>query len=766
MSQFGVLPWVRSLSPVQRVVLRGVCALVGACVLAMAARVLLGLGAGLPQAIYTQWLMSVAVVGAAVGLVWRVIAVPEQRGVWIPLAVGVVGFALGTVVWAFWLERLKEPPFPSLADPLWLSLYPFGFVSAVLVLRTQIGRIATSVWLDGLIGALATSAAAGALILGPLTENAEGSFAAVLTGLAYPVGDLLLVGVLVAGLLITGGRPTATSCLLAAGFVAFGAGDVIYLKSVAAANYVTGLVPNMMWLSGLALLTLASWTRIPALPGPERLGRLVESVPTVLAVVAVGVLIVDHLIGLDAVTTGLAAAALLVALLRLARSAREERVLHTSRRDALTDELTGLPNRRALNTAAAELLADEPDRKVALLLIDLNDFKEVNDTLGHEAGDQLLVGLGQRMAREVRPGDLLVRLGGDEFAVLIDDYDDPSDAEAAAWRLLSSLEEPFPIHDLQLRAGASIGIACSPLHGSTPRELLSCADIAMYRAKLARTGVQLHDGALPGTALDRLALAGELDRALADGQIVPYFQPQIDPRTGRLTGMEALARWEHPTRGTLAPAEFLAAIEQMNLSRRLTLRMLETAATFAAQCARAGLEVPVSVNLAAANLMDEALVGDLTDILRIHGLPSDRLRLEITEGIVMADPDRAIALLQRIRALGIGVSLDDFGTDNSSLSYLNRLPVDELKIDRSFIADLTTNPRTHAIVASILALAHTLGLRSTAEGIEERESLELLSTMNCDAVQGFYIARPMLATDFIDWAGSRYPTQPAPSTAA
>jgi diguanylate cyclase (GGDEF)-like protein len=724
---------------------------------------LLGLGAGLSDAIYTQWLLSVAAVSCAVGLVWRVIAVPEQRGVWIPLAVGVVAFALGTVLWAFWLERLDEPPYPSLADPLWLSIYPFAFVSAVRVLRAQIGRIAASVWLDGLIGALAAAALAGALILAPLTENAEGSFAAVLTGLAYPVGDLLLVGVLVAGLLMSGRRPTATSGILAAGFVAFGAGDVIYLESLAAGNNVTGLVPNLMWASALALLTLAAWTRIPALPGPERPGRLVESVPTALAAMAVGVLLVDHLSGLDAGTVALAAATLLVALGRLAHSAREERLLHQSRRDSLTDELTGLPNRRALNAAAAALLAHDPDRKVALLLIDLNDFKEVNDNLGHDAGDQLLVGLGERMAREVRPGDLLVRLGGDEFAVLIDGYDDPSDTEAAAWRLLSSLEDPFPIHDIQLRAGASIGIACSPLHGRTPRELLSCADIAMYRAKLARTGVQLHDGALHGTALDRLALAGELDRALADGQIIPHFQAQTDPRTGRLTGVEALARWVHPTRGTLAPAQFLSAIEQMNLSRRLTLRMLEAATAFAAECVGAGLEVPVSVNLSAANLMDEALVGDLTDILRIRGLPSDRLRLEITEGIVMTDPDRAIALLHRIRALGIGVSLDDFGTDNSSLSYLKRLPVDELKIDRSFIADLATNARTHAIVASILALAQTLGLRSTAEGIEARETLELLNTMNCDAVQGYYIARPMPGPDFIDWANSRKPTQAAAS---
>lgn len=344
MRESAILPLTRSLCPVQRAILRGLCVVIGGCVLAMAARVVLGLGSGLSDAIYTQGLMSVAALGAAVGLVWRVIAVPEQRGVWIPLAVGVVAFALGTVLWAFWLERLEEPPYPSLADPLWLSIYPLGFVSALMVLRVHVGRIAASVWLDGVIGALATSAAAGALILGPLTENAEGSFAALLTGLAYPVGDLLLVGVLVAGLLISGGRPTATSCILAVGFVAFGAGDVIYLKSLAVGDNVTGLVPNLMWAFALALLTLAAWTRISVLPGPERPGRLVAGVPTALAVVAIGLLVVDHVIGLDAGTVGLAAAALLMALLRLARSAREERVLHQSRRDALTDELTGLPN--------------------------------------------------------------------------------------------------------------------------------------------------------------------------------------------------------------------------------------------------------------------------------------------------------------------------------------------------------------------------------------------------------------------------------------
>ncbi len=750
----AVLPLARRLPRAQRALLSGLWAAIGACVLALAARVLLGVGDGVPDAVYTQWLLSAGVGGSALLLGWRVIAVPEQRGVWLPLAAGVGAYAIGTVLWAFWLERLAEPPFPSPADPLWLAVYPLGFASAVLVLRTQIGRIGVNLWLDGLLGALAVAAIAGAVLLGPLTEDARGSFVAVLTNLAYPVGDLLLVAVLAAGVVISRWRPTAPSVLLAAGFLAFGAGDALYLANVTGGDYVTTLTPNLMWLTGVAGLAASSWRPIPVLAGGQRMGRLLESVPAALALVAVALVTVDHFVRLDTVTVELAAATLVVALVRLARSAREERLLHESRREAHTDELTGLPNRRALNAAATRLLARGADRGVALLLLDLNGFKELNDSLGHEAGDQLLAGLGRRLARELRPGDLLVRLGGDEFAVLIDGCQEPSDAEAAAWRLQSLMEQPFPIRDIQVRAGASIGIAYAPLHGTTPRELLRCADIAMYRAKTTQTGVHLHDGDPNGGSPDRLALAGELERAFAHDEIVAHFQPQIDPRSRRLVGAEALVRWEHPVRGTLGPGEFLLAIEQMNLARRLTLLMLVSAADLAARFASAGLDLRVSVNLSAANLMDDSLVDDVAGILRARDLPPERLRLEVTEGIVMTDPERAIALLTRIRALGVGVSLDDFGTGHSSLSHLNRLPVDELKIDRSFIADLLDNPRTATILASTLALARELSISATAEGIEDHETLERLGAMGCDAVQGFHIARPMPGADLVRWAGT------------
>lgn len=751
-----MLPLARTLPGVQRAILAGLYAVIGVVLLAMAARIALGLGDGLSPAVYTQWLTSSALVCACLALVWRVVAVSEQRGLWLALSVGITAYTLGNLLWAFWIERLEEPPFPSLSDPLWLAIYPMGFVTIVGLLRAQIGRIGTSVWLDGLVGALATAAVAGAVVLGRLTEGAEGTPAAVITSVAYPLGDLFLIGVIFAAVLVSRGRVTGAVGVLAAGFVFFTAADVTYLRAVAAGDYATGIGANFFWLGGMALLTLAAWRRVPAMLGFSTVGRLAESVPTVLAVVAVGLLLADHVTPFDTVTVGLAGMTLLAAMARLAWSAREERLLHESRREAHTDDLTGLPNRRALNTAASILLEPGSVRKPALLLIDLNDFKEINDTLGHEAGDHLLVALGRRLTAELRPGDLLARLGGDEFAVLIEDCDDPSDAEAAAWRLLSTMEGSFPFMGLRLRVGASIGVACAPVHGTTMRELLKGADIAMYRAKVGRSGVQLHDGTTDSSSHERLELAGELDRALVTGEVVAYFQPQIDLSSGQLAGVEALARWNHPVRGTLGPTSFIAAIEQMNLSRRLTLRILEDAAKLAAQLAKAGHSVPVSVNLAAANLIDEALVGDLTDIARVHGLRADWLRLEFTERIVMADPGRAVALLHAVRAIGVGISLDDFGTDYSSLSHLSRLPVDELKIDRSLVGELTTNPRVSTIVTSTVAMAHALGVRLVAEGVEDAETLELLNRMGCDFAQGFHVARPMPAVDLLSWTEGRH----------
>jgi diguanylate cyclase len=687
--------------------------------------------------------------GAAVSVAVRVAVVRAHREVWAPLAAGLASYAAGAVVWTLWLEDLPEPPFPSIADPLWLLLYPLSYATIVLVVRAQTGRLSASVWLDGLIATLSVSAISTALLSGPIMEEATGSTTAVATNLAYPFGDVLLAAAVFGGCVLSGWRLTRAWALLAGGFVVFMAADVIYLKSLVGAGYATASVENLLWGGGLLLLGRAPWT--PIRPTARGRSRLAAPVPSAFAIAAVALLVYDHAHRIDMVSLTLAVSTVVAALARLVLTVREERHLWDTRRLARTDDLTGLPNRRALADELDRALAARDATGVALLVIDLNGFKELNDTLGHEAGDEALRAVGVRLRDALRAGDMLARLGGDEFAVLAD-CGSLAEAELVGNRLLRALERSFPVAGISVQIGASVGVASHPDHGRTASELLKRADVAMYRAKAARTGVERYDGSQDGRSAERLALAGELGRAIASGQIVPYYQPQIDPRTGRLVSLEALARWEHPDYGVLPPARFLPAVEQSTLSRMLTLSMIEQAVDHCARWRGDGVDVPVAVNLSAANLVDDAFDLEVEEILERHGVAADRLCLEITENIFLTDPQRALTLLHRLRAMGVRLSLDDFGTRHSSLSHLDRLPVDELKIDRSFVAELTSDARKAVIVESTVQLAHRLGLHAVAEGVEDAGTWRALSDMGCPAIQGYAVARPMPAGALRAWA--------------
>jgi diguanylate cyclase (GGDEF)-like protein len=690
--------------------------------------------------------------GAAGSILARLVLVPAQRRVWIPLGIGLASYAVGAVVWTVWIENLAEPPFPSLADALWLLLYPLSYATIVLVVRRQIGRLSASVWLDGLIATLSV-AAFGAALARPLMADATGAPAAVATNLAYPFGDILLAAAVFGGFVLCGWRLTRAWALLAAGFAMFMAADILYLRSLVDAGYVTETLQNLLWGGGLVLLGRAPWMSVR--PVGSGRSRLAAPVPSAFAVAAVGLLVYDHFFGIDVVSLTLAVSTVMAAMLRLILTVREERHLWDTRRLARTDDLTGLPNRRALADALDRALTSRDSAQVALLVIDLNGFKELNDTLGHEAGDDVLRAVGVRLRGALRPEDMLVRLGGDEFAVLAEDCGSLAGAELVGTKLLRALERSFPVAGISVQIGASVGVACHPEHGRTPSELLKRADVAMYRAKAGHTGVERYDGSQDGRSAERLALAGELGRAIASGQIVPYYQPQIDPRSGRLVGVEALARWDHPQHGVLPPGRFLPAVEQSSLSRLLTLSMVEQAVAHCAGWRREGVDVPVAVNLSAANLVDDAFDLDVAEILERHGLPAERLRLEITENIFLTDPQRALTLLRRLKAMGVLLSLDDFGTRHSSLSHLDRLPVDELKIDRSFVGQLTTDERKAIIVASTVQLAERLGLHAVAEGIEDAATWAALSDMGCPAIQGYLVARPMPERALRAWTHAR-----------
>ena len=417
--------------------------------------------------------------------------------------------------------------------------------------------------------------------------------------------------------------------------------------------------------------------------------------------------------------------------------------------DALHDPLTGLPNRRRLYARLEEAtaLARTERAKFALLLIDLDHFKELNDTLGHHAGDRLLREIGPRLETGIPGADLVARVGGDEFAVLLGHGTTPEQAEEAAAELARVIEEPFRFQGLTLLVRASIGIAMFPEHGRDVETLMQRADIAMYSAKARGVGHETYSASRDGHSRARLALIGELPEAIESGQIVVHYQPKFDLATGEVAGAEALVRWDHPQFGLLGPGAFLPLAEQTGLMRPLTLRVLSDALGQCAAWSEAGLDLPVAVNLGAPNLLDLGLPVDIHELLARWDVDPAMLQLEITETIVAADPVRVIEIMQRLGELGISLSLDDFGTGSSSLAYLRELPVQELKIDKSFILGIDEDPEAATIVQTIVELAHNLGLRAVGEGIETEEAYRLLAGCGCDYGQGFLMGRPMPASE-------------------
>jgi diguanylate cyclase (GGDEF)-like protein len=423
------------------------------------------------------------------------------------------------------------------------------------------------------------------------------------------------------------------------------------------------------------------------------------------------------------------------------------------RREATTDDLTGLPNRRALYRAG-RALTDQPGRRRALLVLDLDRFKDVNDSLGHHAGDKLLVEAAARLRGHVRAGDVLARLGGDEFAVLLDDCTGPG-AERVAIALADELSRPVVLEGMTLRGTVSIGIALFPDDGADLPTLMRKADIAMYKAKASDVRHHTYGGADDAETASRLQTVGELQGAIADGQLVLHFQPKVRLATGEVPSVEALVRWQHPTRGLLFPDAFLHLVERGGLMAAMTTAVLAQALDQAAVWRTAGRPLAVAVNLSASSLIDDALPDRIAAMLAERGLAPGVLQVEITEGLVMSNRDRAHEILTRVRDLGVTVSLDDFGTGYSSLSYLRDLPVDEIKLDRTFVTPMSVDPRATTLVAATITLAHGLGLRIVAEGVQTREEYDQLARLGCDQVQGYLVCRPVAAAQLERWLDGR-----------
>jgi len=435
-------------------------------------------------------------------------------------------------------------------------------------------------------------------------------------------------------------------------------------------------------------------------------------------------------------------------------------------RQSLHDALTNLPNRVLLQQRLSASL-DEVRREgtgLALFLLDLDRFKEVNDTLGHPAGDALLEVVARRLVGAVRPEDTVARLGGDEFAVLLPDIEHPNDAIEVAGRIKTALAEPFMLEGVLMDVDVSIGIALCPQHGDEAEVLMRRADVAMYVAKGEQTGIEVYDVARDPNSPARLGTVTALREALDQGQLELHYQPKVSLADGTVVGVEALVRWQHPVRGLVPPDEFVPLAERTGLVHRLTAFVLREALDQVTEWWAHGLHVPVAVNVSMRDLQETDLAGLVAAELDAHHLPPTALVLEVTESVLAQDPGRAVATLRELADLGVSSSLDDFGTGYSSLLLLERLPVAEIKIDRSFVRRLDEQDGDPAMVRSIVGFAHGLGLSVVAEGVETSAAWKLLREMGCDVAQGYRVARPMATASATQWLVERVVRGPAERT--
>jgi diguanylate cyclase (GGDEF)-like protein len=708
---------------------------------------------------------AAVILACGVVCLMRAITGRSDRIAWALIGAGLTSYGAGAVVFYNFVEGLDEIPYPSAADGFWLMLYPLAIVGIGLMVRARTAGSVASMWLDGIVSGLGLVSLSAAFIFPRITENAGGPLAGMIANFMYPSLDLALVATVVGAMATVGAWREPSWLLLGAGFVVFAGSDSVYLLQVIGNSYQPGSLVDGSYLLGSVLVALAAYRSNRddgAVPAPVRSQSRSFLIPACFTLAAIAVLVIGAGTDISNLGTVLAAVALFAAWARTGLAVREVVGLSDSRRQARTDTLTGLPNRRAfyelLERAEAGRAAG---RSAAVLLIDLDRFKEINDALGHQVGDEVLRAVSRRFATAVPDGGTIARLGGDEIALLLPGMD-TAEAGKLAQQLLDLLAEPFDIQDTSLHIDASIGVtAVQP--GTGAGRGLAEADLAMYRAKRARTGWEVYDDDRDGDAWDRIATVEALRAALTDGAgLSVEFQPIVTSAGQQPLGVEALVRWNHPTRGRVAPDAFLPLAERSGLMPMLTRRVLDLSLDEALELRRQSRKIAVSVNLSASDLLDTQLGDYVAEALLSRGLPGQALRIEITESLLVEGAGSA-AFLQRLRGLGIRLAVDDYGTGYSSLAYLHDLPVSYLKIDRGFTDRLLRDERTAIIVASTIEMAHRLKLEVVAEGVETDPQQAWLLAHGCDLLQGYLIGRPMTADRLHTWLAERPEPVPPPA---
>ncbi|MCQ4364863.1 diguanylate cyclase [Mycobacterium gordonae] len=706
---------------------------------------------------------------AAALIAYRAYRVKADRVAWVLIATGTAVSALGDVIYAKWVPDGQSP---SIADPAYLTFYPFIYVGLLLLMRARLKRVPLPVRLDCVVCGLVMASVAAALTAGPIHAAALKAPATVLVGLIYPWLDLVLLALAAGMLPILGWRHEFRWSLMVIGFVLFAAADTAYLFETSAGSYRVGTMLDAFWPTSYLLIAVASWTAWSSTPPLPRRSLGSYAAPVACTIVA---LAVTAMTNESRAATVLAALSLIAVAARFSVTFREVSIIAEDHKLAMTDQLTSLPNRRSLATtltaapltpALGPALSTRGPARRALLLLQLHEFDEIADTVGHRFGDDLLCQIANRLNQNVRREDMLARAGDDEFAILLAEGADLIAARAQAGRLLEALHEPFTLDPMTVQVDARVAIALFPDHCDHPQELLNRAEMALPHAESAKGKIAVYDAAYELYRDNDPNLVEELRAALADGseQLTCHYQPKINAIDGSVHSVEALLRWHHPQRGLLLPEEFLPAAERAGLMRKVANRTVNLALEQARSWREQGAALTVAVNLSTTNLLDLDLVGTIEHVLKTYDLPADELIIEITES-TLVDSARSRSTVAALQRLGVRISLDDYGTGWSSLARLQDVSVDELKLDRVFVARLAQDPRSVAIVRSTVALAESLGADLVAEGVEDEATLRALRQYGCTITQGFVHSPPMPAGDLLQWIAGHAPAPSRPEEA-
>ncbi len=731
--------------------LLSLCLLVGLAIAVHLAQAAFAVGRGTwfePFAVH--WMFNIGLMAASGIPLVHMLREPRHRLIHGLFFAAILAWALGNIYWSVALRNDSSPPYPSLADAGWLAFYPPAYAALLLVIRARVRRFLSSIWLDGAIAITAAGAFATAFVLHPILAGIGGTTAEIATNLAYPLCDVVLFLLVLLAVAVNGWRFDRQFGLLAAGLVMFTLADSIYLYRIAAGTYTAGTFLDSLWLIGIALMAFAFITPFRSRSAGRYEGWMVTLAPIVFALAALGLLVYGAIVPVPVEVPILAMSALILTFIRVALTFRDVRSLADARRLATTDELTGLPNRRwFIAELARRTLAGEP---TSLLIADLSHFKEINDTLGHPVGDRVLEQVGTRMETAAAQRGRVARLGGDEFAALCD----TSASAATCARLIhDDFARGFEVDGLTLSVGAGIGIAESPRDASDASTLMRCADIALYESKREQTPYTLYNVDHDHFSVDNLLLTSDLRAAIADQALTLVYQPKVALPSGRLIGVEALARWEHPDRGNIPPIEFIQLAEAAGLMQHLTRTVLAIAARQMREWLDHGRELEVAVNISVTDLIDESFPSSVESVLYEHGVPARLLQLEITETELMSDSTRTMAAIERLTRQGIRIALDDFGTGYSSLQYLQCLRLHELKIDRAFVTHMAEQESDAAIVRCAIEMAKAFRMTVVAEGVESRDAVNMLADLGCDAAQGYDISRPLPAWQLEMWLDDR-----------